>query len=501
MRNFYLFCFIMCLFAGSLNLHAQKEDNPLNYPYYIMGDQLVTGKSSSTLSNIQYKGFSSNISSGGITSGRRNENEKLVYIFNDITTNPKLSLDNKVLLYWRYEDGIWMPDSESGNATANKRMDKDACFLLVLDCSGSLGTDFEQVKISAKCFIDEMYNSSNQGNIRIGIISFSTMENTKVFDITPLTATNKIEMHKFINGRTNRQPATSMYYALNKGLDELVKYTNTNNFKDFEGVHIITFTDGLDNTSQIEDEKLYTANEIHNFVENKIHNLKINNTLFDSWMIGVQGNDVPTQQLNRMKTKLQSLASTPSQFLWANNISELTQIFSQIANTLTNKWTNLYCTSALNHNGPVCWTYGTPRYEAPKPVVTKNKHMLLGLNAGLGYGVADGDADAKITFGLDIAYPLTNKFGLGGYCSIGYLYDADFAVGALATIGDHNERKIKFMCGLGTNINYWGGLSADFRFGLMFRNGLYLMTDVSAGGSNAATINIGYNFGKLFKVK
>ena len=61
------------------------------------------------------------------------------------------------------------------------------------------------------------------------------------------------------------------------------------------------------------------------------------------------------------------------------------------------------------------------------------------------------------------------------------------------------EKKLKYICGVGADI--CEGIGADFRFGLMFRNGLYLMADLSLGNASAATLNIGYNFGKLFNVK
>lgn len=502
----------------SISVYAQKEENPLNYPYYILGTQNVNSMNSATLSNIEYKGFSS--SAGDVVYGSRNKDEKFLYQFNDITTNPEIDIENKTLTYWREdEDGVWMADSESGNGTANTRLDLNSCFMLILDYSSSLGAaGLSGIKQGAIEFVERMYRSSNPeiGNIKIGIISFSTMEDTKVFPITSLTRENRVKMINFIQNANLPKKATSMYYAINKGIDLLKEYTNENRFSDLEGTHFITFTDGLDNTSQLEREGLIVEKEVSKFVENKMATTSIHGIDIDSWVIGVQGNDVTDRQLNRMKSKLSVLASSNSQFIWLNDFSELTEAFARIANSLTRKWTNLQCTSALNHSGRVCWTYGSPRYVAPKPLPTPKtkRDFLFGLNLGVGYAEEyddyydeyydeyydDSYGNYKVTLGLDLAFPITKKFSLGGYTSFGYAVDyLDFNLGALAAFGDHDVSKLKYLVGLGVDA-CGESIGADLRFGLMFRNGLYLMADGSFGDMvTGFTINIGYNFGKLFK--
>ena len=160
MKKIYL-CLIGIFIIGALNTFAQKTykgSNPLSYPYYIMGEQKITGRETSTLSNIKYKGFSSKTPAGGTVKGYRTNDEKFLYEFEKISTSPSINIDNKELQYWRQLDGgIWMSDAESGNATSNTKLDKDACFLLVLDESSSLGDDFYTVKQGTKVFIEEMY--------------------------------------------------------------------------------------------------------------------------------------------------------------------------------------------------------------------------------------------------------------------------------------------------------------------------------------------------------
>ena len=512
-RKIYL---SLILFLGAFSAFADsyKSNNPMSYPYYIMGEQKITGRNTSTLNSIEYKGFDSRDSLGNIIrtlGGKRTIDEKIRYVFPRISTSPYIDLENKELQYWRQLDGgVWMSDVESGNGISNTKLDKDACILLVLDQSSSLGDDFNSVKQGANVFIDEMYKASSEGNIRIGIIYFSTMDDTRIFDITPLTSSSKSRMQSFINNQSNTNKATSMYYSINKGIDMLDEYVkNMNSINIYENAHIITFTDGLDNTSQIEEANLYSSKEVYNHVEEKLKSKKIKEKLIDSWVIGVQGVDVQKVQLDIMKNQLESLASYESQFKFLNNMSELIETFSDIARKLTDQWKNLSCTSALNHNGLVCWTLG----EKPKV----KKHMLLGVNVGAGFTVTnvgnyvDGYSGFKLNFGADFAYPITQKFGLGAYFSGGFGEEyVGITFGALTTIGNYHE-KAAFLGGIGCDFNfmYYGLVGVDLRLGVLFKNGLYLMTTMSMVPSSyyntktdfAMTFNLGYNFGALFEVK
>lgn len=426
--------FLLCIIAGNLNTYALKEQNPLNYQYYILGNQKVTGKSSATLSNIEYKGFSS--SAGNIISAQKTNEEKFLYQFNDITTYPKMNLDNKTLLYWRQEeDGVWVCDSESGNGTANRRLDKDACFVLVLDCSSSIGSDFTYVQQSAITFIDKMYSASNTGNIRIGIIRFSTMDNTETFPITSLTEDNRVKMENFIRSSNHLKPATSMYYALNMGIDILSNYIQENNLDVKDRHHIITFTDGLDNTSQLDNIKLYTANEVESYVANKLNTLSIDNQNLASSIVFVPGNDIPVNRHERMRLKLNRLAAGGGQFIWVDDYEELVQVFSELAENLTERWTNLYCTSALNHNGPVCWTYGEPKTEVslPKPLPKRQSSILNTGYRGIidfGYGVGVGDVaeEERVEIATTHGYQFNKYLFAGIGVSLNYFHHTEVLI-------------------------------------------------------------------------
>lgn len=509
MKKITLLCALIYVFIGAMNVLAQG-DNPLAYPYYIYGEQEITGRNSSVLRNVQYNGFSTNIPVGGTNYGARNTAEKIVYQFDSIRTNPYLDITGKTLTYWRkLENGEWITDIEAGNGTATHRSDQLACFTLILDCSKSLGQSFSYVKQAALDFIDEMYSASNVGNIHIGIVCFSTMNDTQIFPITSLTESSRLQMRTFIAKQSNQRQATSMYYAIDKGIKELSAHIKGLNPKKFEGAHVITFTDGLDNTSQLEDK--FSLAKVSSHVKEELTTTSFHGKLIDSWVVGSQGEDVKDGQLDMMKSQLSALASNPDQFFFLEDVSMLERIFRQIANGLTKRWLSWVCTSALNHDGAVCWTLGEVPVvkEEPKPLpAVKKKHMLLGVHYAIGFCTykyytqyhSAMFTDIKTGVGLDVAYPVTSRFGIGGYFSIGYPYTA---FGVLTTIGNYNDKTAAFVGGLGMDVGFMSpSINFDLRGGVLFRNGLYMMLDMSTGMDPfAMTFNIGYNFGNLFTVK
>ena len=72
---------LLCFLIGNINLSAQnksnKEQNPLNYPYYIYGEQQITGPNSANLKNIIYKGFASEVPAGSTLEGKKTAKKNL----------------------------------------------------------------------------------------------------------------------------------------------------------------------------------------------------------------------------------------------------------------------------------------------------------------------------------------------------------------------------------------------------------------------------------------
>lgn len=159
----------------------------------------------------------------------------------------------------------------------------------------------------------------------------------------------------------------------------------------------------------------------------------------------------------------------------------------------------------------------TKKQKKEKQQKNKDKNMVLAINTGLGF---NGDLEYKMTFGIEIAYPVAKRFGLGVFLSPGFslekqsryvLYgkseermvvgDVPIQVGLLTTIGNYHDRKAACLLGLGYEMED-GCNNACFRLGVILRNGLMFSTNLSGGEGNfSMTFNLGYNFGALFKVK
>ncbi|MCM1502869.1 MAG: autotransporter outer membrane beta-barrel domain-containing protein [Bacteroidales bacterium] len=191
--------------------------------------------------------------------------------------------------------------------------------------------------------------------------------------------------------------------------------------------------------------------------------------------------------------------------------SEIQKGCEMLANTLLKKRPGNAApsqkTSSVNASVPVTRQPATPAPKLVKEVKQKapkafsDRKMLLGVNLGGGF---DYMCDYVISAGVDFAYPLSDKFGLGAYASVNAEYDImGMAVGVLSTVGKEKG----FTGGLGAS--FGASIMCNIRGGYRFKNGLYLMGGFSAGTFDdyetytnfAVTAHIGYNFGKFIKLR
>lgn len=525
LRLSHLFYFVICLLTATA-AYAQKKNNPLSYPYYIYGTAQINPENGTVmLKDISYKGFSckEELWKTGVDS-----KEKAMFKFEEIKTQPYTPLAGKKLQYWRQdESGAWMTDEEGGNGIANAALEKDMTIMLVLDCSASLGEDFAKVKRGAISFIDKLYKASNKGFVRLGIIGFSSISeaNRQTWDIRPLTSETYQNALSFINGL---RPAsnTALYYAISNATDMLDKYVKSN-FSHLEndrysGTYMLAFTDGIYNASQFRDKKIYTSKQAYEYTKNKILNTSIKDNTIETYIIGARGIDLKTsEQAAKFQAELKGLipdGHLSDRFTYLENMQNLENTFENIADGLAKRWQNLYCYTSLAHEGGVCWTLGdpvaSPVYVAPKPKII-SRDLFLGLNVGAGFGMVD-EFGGLYSIGVDFAYPIARKFGVGAYGTYKHMLPDTFggAVGVMMTCGDYHSGRKAFVGGVGIEFNDWGDLMSNIRGGGMFRNGLYIMGEVAIGNGWRCssyycdyffawnmTIRIGYNFGRFIKVR
>lgn len=434
---------------------------------------------------------------------------------------------NTPLDFWRYDSSIheWQPDGETRQGTAGVEEKKSMAVMLVLDCSSSIGDDFVSVQEAAKAFIQSLYDASNgAGNIKLGIVSFSKINETQVFNIRPLTPDSYNDMTRFIN-RLSTQNGTALYYAMDKSVELMEDYCkkSISPTEPLSAAIMVTFTDGLDQTSRNPDKDILTADEYYDEVLSKygtkMQQESINGVSLQHEIRGVQGNDIITEaQLGKFRRTGQSLGN----FKLLNNYSELGAEFADIAQNLIDQWRvlNLYVPNSFS--GRVAWTYPSRKQvvnedskESEEELKEKGK-VFFGINAGVGlsdhvyddYWQYHHNQKVAFTGGFDLAFPIGKGINLGVFASYGYESAGKsgiLEVGPLMLINFNRGGSIYLGGGYSYSKN---GNGANVRLGYKFINGLYLFGDYFRVNkynyqaynkylyinTNIWLINIGYSF-------
>ncbi len=482
------------------------------------------------------------------------------FTFDHVTYNGDPDLEHIAL--WVYDETLnkWVPDEETGKEKANASNTNEMTVMLVLDCSSSLSpSGFADVQKSAKSFIDVMLASSNSGNIHIGIIGFSSMKQTRTLDLQPLTSSSAIRMKSFIDGFSQGN-GTALYWSYDEAYDLTWDYAQK--LKKYAGSAIVTFTDGLDNGSINQRKKIGSKENYFKHIKEEVLNKSIRGIPYQSYTIFVEGGaDVRDRAIkNKAMDELKILAKQDDRFYLVNSTSELDNRFRQIAKSLIDSWKVLSCYISAGQNGRVCWTFGQRGY---KPVVEKKEKVktkrkaFYGINFTLGvpmvfaedyysgngtsysssfYQPSYSDSESylgvggNVKLGLDMAWPVSDKFAVGTYMNIGGGGTSvggsfDFKVGLLMLFGNQNDRPFIFGLAPCTGIgwtgcyseyywnNYYGSyivdsewnnlyLPIELRLGRVLKKHFYITGNLNLGipldgGMTVEPgISIGYRFGK-----
>lgn len=432
----------------SIGVMAQSNrTNPDVAKYYIKGNLSIEkgadGKTVYKLSQIDNSGIYFE-DPHATRIGEETSLEDVLFQFSRASTDYPGGI-NTPLDFWRYDNAIneWQPDVETRQGTAGVETKKSMVVMLVLDCSSSLGTDFNLVQGAANSFIRSLYESSKgSGNIKLGVVGFSKINETRVFNIRPLTSDSYYEMTSFIN-RLSTQNGTALYYAMDKSINELMEEYCSNSIPSSEPLSaaiMVTFTDGLDQTSRNPDKNILTADNYYDEIlakyGTKMQNKSFNGVRLQHEIRGVKGNDIISEaQLGKFRRIGENLGN----FKLLNNYSDLGREFEDIAKNLIDQWRilNLYVPNSFS--GRVAWTYPGERVKpAPLPTPKTGRNVFLGLNFTLGVpmtGVSFSYLDEPLgglqmqstslktgispKFGIDIAWPVSNSFAIGLYFNAG----------------------------------------------------------------------------------
>ena len=517
---------LIVIYVLSVVLAMAQRTNPDEADYFIKGylsiERGQDGKPVYKLSEIDNQGIYFE-DPRATRVGTETKLEDVFFQFSRASTTYPGGI-NTPLDFWRYDNTIheWQPDGETRQGTAGVEEKKSMAVMLVLDCSSSIGDDFVAVQEAAKAFIKSLYDASNgAGNIKLGIVSFSKINETQVFNIRSLTPDSYNDMTRFIN-RLSTQNGTALYYAMDKSVELMDDYCKKSipSTEPLSAAIMVTFTDGLDQTSRNPDKDILTADEYYDEVLSKygtkMQNVSINGVSLQHEIRGVKGNDIITEaQLGKFRRTGESLGN----FKLLNNYSELGAAFGDIAQNLIDQWRvlNLYVPNSFS--GRVAWTYPSRKpvvVEKPKePTEPKQKgKFLFGINGGLGIGTHIGkEGDNHYNYssirsttytgsiGFDFAFPVGETVNFGFFTSFGYEYDEKWHDYLTINAGPILLVNIKH----GGSLYFGGGMHFGFdvenysyttnvtgggaRVGYKFKNGLYLFVEENIYmGTNSRTI-------------
>lgn len=514
--------FLLCVIGMmiSVTIMAQVATNPDEAEYYIKGKLYVedNGKGGVTfkLTDVEKKG----ITYSGYTMYGTEEKENVYFTLYEAKTDYPDGFDAK-LQFWRYDEDIheWQTDSEFRPSAMTYEETKTMAVMMLIDCSSSLGADFKTVKSGALNFIDRLYRASEgKGNINLGIIGFSTIGETQVFPMKPLTYENykgEDGMKDFIDNTLYKTyEGTALYYSMDKAVDMIEdfysKLSNTDK-RNFANAVMVTFTDGLDQTSRNLEKKFLTTDAYYNYAKTLNGKAIGNNVQLCSILRGVLGKDITTtaqeDKLKRIGNELSGGCSDMIEgFRLLDNVSQMYDEFDRIADNLITQWQNLRCYAPNSFEGRVAWTFRNA--EKPKPLVVekprepkKEGNTIIGINVGVGVSKENHDLDyVALTGGFDFAFPISQRINLGAYVSGGFEfagYGALVEAGPLMLINFDKGGSVYLGGGYAHAFPYYGG--ADFRLGYRFKNGLYLFGDFISmswldSSLSIKMFNIGYSF-------
>ncbi|MCQ2285481.1 MAG: VWA domain-containing protein [Bacteroidales bacterium] len=508
MKRFFLIAAV--LLSGTI-IFAQKS--PENAKYYIEGNMTI--EQNSAKNGWEYK--LQDVNSKGITFKKQDvwvgtrEGENVLFTFQKAETTYEGGLD-ATLKFWRYdsESKQWQVDREVKQATESYQTQKIMSIMLVLDCSSSMAQDFAQLKRSAKSFIQQLYGRCPEGNVRLGIIGFNTMKNTdaNIFDIQPLTSHSIEKMVSFID-ELETDNNTALYYAMDKALDMMTDYANNLRKADknvYEASCLVAFTDGLDNTSNSFDLGIKNSDQFRARIASRI-NGEIADRSIESYIIAMKGGDLTN--VDKFRKELKEVASEGEHgpnYNEVEDIAKLEEEFKNMAQNLTNRWRDLRCYVPSAREGRVRWTLGEvaespktekkeEKKEEPKPAKDTyyETDLFWGVGAGFfGHGIKGEASRLSVNVCMDFAYPLTQKFAIGGFFSWGIPWTP--RVGLLTVIGDyHNKGAI--LAGIG----YACPTGVDLRIGADYK-WVYVALDLGSARFEQdfyMAINVGFNFGKF----
>ncbi|MBR1962471.1 MAG: leucine-rich repeat protein [Alistipes sp.] len=173
---------------------------------------------------------------------------------------------------------------------------------------------------------DEEVAGGTESGFYLGIIGF----NNEYFSypIKHLSSKSINGYNSFIDGLSMTN-GTLLYYAVDKSIDQLQAATFPSNLYD---VSIVTFTDGLDRGSLDMSDNYLSNTEYLTALNTRLTEETVSNQDITSYTIGVRGDDVTNY--TSFQNNLKKLATSSDNVFEVTNMSEVNEVFLQIADLL-----------------------------------------------------------------------------------------------------------------------------------------------------------------------
>lgn len=469
---------------------AQRDKNKLKNPdeatYSIKGTMQVTnGKrylNDARGKNIQFEYESSRFAAP-------TQMADLVVRFDSIETSHPGGMTR--LDFWRYDEevGEWVYDSEVRQGENQLESTMKTNIMLVVDNSKSLGDDFKKVQDAAIEFVGQLYRESQGREIfRVGVIGFSTVQFTKIREITPLDATNYRQIVSFIRG-LEMQNGTAFYYSLEKALDMLEDDARTSIAKDeYKESRIYAFTDGLDQASVDDSRNLSTPTQYYDHLRPMMIGIQRKKIMglpkksVHSTIVTVRGGDMTDKQEKLFDQRAQEICDNVRKL---TDMNQLVAEFKKLASDLVNSNYVLYCYIPVGANGRVGWTFAEDKIVVKEHKPSK---FWMGVSGEVGnYSYQGPFAGVN----LDMTYPISKIFSIGFSAAAAYdSYGLGGHGGILSKITFENRSALLIGAGAITQQSY---LDYYIKFGWKFKSPWYISVYGFAGEGSGFILGVGYS--------
>ena len=172
-------------------------------------------------------------------------------------------------------------------------------------------------------------DTSKEG-LYVGIIGFNDELHTKTLKI--LNDETQEEMKTFIDN-LSMSNGTILYHAVNNALDKITSITPP---EDLINVSIITFTDGLDQGSYVLNDNYSDNDDYLDAVSQRIRTTLINDVPISAYTIGVKGSDFQDYDGEDFRHNLEKLSSSQDYVYEVESMTQVGNIFANIAQELYN---------------------------------------------------------------------------------------------------------------------------------------------------------------------